>query len=381
MSQNGPKKLYRFDFAMITITGNVTRYRILRPLVESDATVRPRWFPIRTWYAEDPLRFLPGGLRLRLRHLLDTWKLYLPARADAMLIHAFETYYLYVIAQKMMRRKVVIVTNPDGQLPMTGRRGLLGQDKFRYAVAQTDLYIFWSQFCLQQSKQIYPDLPAERIHVFHPGIDLPQWPMRTQHERSQRFKILFVGGDTLRKGADTLLDAFERGLSETCDLHLATQSGCLPPDLKARIESSARVTLHLDVPGGSEEIKRLYRQSDAFVLPTNSDVSSWVAIEAMATGVPVIITPTGGIPDIVIDGETGLLVPPKAPQAIIEAVNRLRQDEDFSTRLARQARAHIEANFDAAKNTERLLSLMKAQVDMRDGKRERPHERHRNSGR
>ena len=368
MSQENNPKKYRFDFALITITGNITRYRILRPLVERDATVAPRWFPIRTWYAEDPLRFLPGALRLRLRHLLDTWKLFLPSQSDAILIHAFETYYLYVIAQRLMGRRVAIITNPDGHLPVSGRSGLLGQGKFRCAISQTDLYIFWSRFCMEQSKELYPDLPAERVLVFHPGIDLMQWPVRPLKKPEGRFKILFVGGDLLRKGADTLLDAFEQGLSETSELHIATQSGYLPPDLKARIENHPHIVLHLDVPGGSDAIKALYRQSDVFVLPTNLDGSPWVSIEALATGIPTIITPIGGIPDIVMDGETGLIVPVKDPQAIIGAVNRLREDKKLRERLSRQGRAHIEAHFDAECNTQRLLSIMKEAADRKQNR-------------
>jgi len=67
-------------------------------------------------------------------------------------------------------------------------------------------------------------------------------------------------------------------------------------------------------------LRALYRDADTFVLPTTLDMSSWVALEAMATGLPVVIAPHGGIPDIVIDGETGLLISPRDPQAVIDAV-------------------------------------------------------------
>ena len=60
----------------------------------------------------------------------------------------------------------------------------------------------------------------------------------------------------------------------------------------------------------SRELRQLFAEADAFVLPTNHDASPWVALEAMATGVPVVITSVGGIPDLVQDGITGLVVPP-----------------------------------------------------------------------
>ena len=363
MRQTPESKKYRFDFALITLTGNVTRYKILRPLVEKDATILPRWFPIRTWFEGDPLAFLPGAIRLRARHLLDTWRLYLPSRSDAILIHAFETYYLYALMQRLMRRSVVIVKNPDGALPSSGRKGFSGEGKFHLAVKYTDLIVLWSRYGLETSKQIFPELPDEKVHILHPGLNLDQWPMRTPPCRGERFQILFVGGDLLRKGGDTLVEAFEQGLSAHCDLHIATHSGYLPPELKTRMEQNPHITLYLDLAAGSEAVQTLFRTCDVFVLPTNSDFSPWVALEAMATGLPVIITPVGGVPDMVIDGETGLLIPPKSPDALIAAVERLRLDSDLYDALVRQGRLHVETNFNAVKNTKRLLDLMKTAVD------------------
>ncbi|MBC8135209.1 MAG: glycosyltransferase family 4 protein [Fibrella sp.] len=355
---------YQFDFALITLTGNITRYRILRPRVENDTSVDARWFPIRTWFAADPLSFLPGALRLRLRHFLDTHKLYLPSRADATLIHAFETYHLYTIAQRALGRKVVIVNNPDGGLPVP-KKHWFRDWQVQFAVRETDAFVFWSQVYARRAKEAYPFIRDEQIHVLHPGIDLERWSLRPAREPGGRFRLLFVGGDLLRKGADTLLDAFEKHLTETCELHIATQSAYLPQDIREQIERLPNVHLHLDYTSGSEPLLALFRESDAFVLPTNKDASPWVAIESLATGLPVIISPVGAISEIVIDGETGLHIPPKNPDALADAVNRLRTTPELREKCIRQGRAHVEANFDAAKNTTCLLSLMKSLSDKR----------------
>ncbi|MBC8138484.1 MAG: glycosyltransferase family 4 protein [Fibrella sp.] len=355
---------YRFDFALIILTGNITRYRILRPRVEDDTSVDARWFPIRTWFAADPLSFLPGSLRLRLRHILDTHPLYLPSRADATLIHAFETYYLYTIAQRLLGRKVAIVNNPDGGLPVPKGQWLRDW-QLRFAVRETDAFVFWSQGFAKQAKELYPSIQDEKIHVIHPGIDLESWSLRPPREPGERFRLLFVGGDLLRKGADTLLDAYEKYLTDTCELHIATQSAYMPREFRERAERLPNVHLHLDYTSGSEPLRALFRESDAFVLPTKNDVSSWVAIESLATGLPVIISAVGGIPEIVVDEETGLLIPPGSPEAVAAAVNRLRTSPELREKCSRQGRAHVEANFDAAKNTARLLSLMKSLSDVR----------------
>lgn len=352
---------YRIDFALITLTGNLTRYLILRPIVSEDPSVVARWYPIRTWIPGDWLGFLPGAVRLRARHLLDSWRLFVAPPADAIVIHAFETYPLYALLRRVMRRKTIIIKNPDGQIlpPQPGWRGW----PRRNAVAQTALFVPWSNFSARVIATNYPDVPPHRIVTLHPGIDLSQWTQRPYVRPGERFRLLFVAGNLLLKGADTLLDAFVAGLSKHCDLDVATQTAYLPENFKARLLTTPHVRLHLDLLPGSEDLRALYASADAFVSPSNDDVSSWVALEALATGIPVIITPMGGIPEIVRDGETGLLIPPRDPQALIQAVERLRQDEALRQRLIRQGRAHVEAEFDARKNTEGLLSLVKALID------------------
>lgn len=350
-------RTYRFDFALIVLTGNIARYQIVRPLVEQDNSVIARWYPIRTWYEGDRLQFLPGALRLRARHFLDSWLLYVRRPADATIIHAFETYYLYVAIQRFFRRKVVIVKNPDGTLDLNA--------KSHFAAKRTDLFVPWSSWAAEHLRTNFPEVAKEKIVTMHPGINLRDWPMREPKQPGERFRILFVGGDYLRKGGDTLLRAFTEHLSDDCELHIATQSDFLPANEYLRITAAPHAHLHLDMRAGTEELKALYRQSDCFILPTNEDASSWVAIEALAMGIPTIITATGGIPDIVIGEQTGLIIPPKDPAAIAAAVRRLQQEPELTEKLIRQGRQHIEEHFDASKNTQRLLDLIKALVDRR----------------
>jgi glycosyltransferase involved in cell wall biosynthesis len=287
--------------------------------------------------------------------------------ADAVVFHAFETYYLYVVFNRLLRRRTIIVENNDAAV--AGNPQGLARHLCRFAVNRTDLFVPFSAWAASRSKQEFPEIPDERILPLHPGIDLGRWPMRPARCPGARFRLLFVGGDLIRKGIHTLLDAYEQSLSETCDLCIVTQSGHLPNDLKSRILNLPNVVLHLDLVPGSDAIHRLYEESDAFVLPTLGDASAYVALESMATGVPVIICPQGRIPDIVLDGKTGLLIPPRDAAALVSAVEQLRTLPDLRAALIAQARAHMERHFDAEKNTSRLLAEIKALVDARRGAR------------
>ena len=204
------QRRYRIDFALIVLTGLLGRYTTVRPLVERDQSVLPRWYPIRTWVPDDPLRVMPAALRIRLRHLLDSRMLYLRRPAEATIIHAFETYYIYTLLNRLLRRRIVIINNPDGGVGIPNSR--ISAWLLSAAVRRTDLFVPWSEDTASVLLREYPWLSREKIVVLHPGIDLQRWTFRGVHEPNERCKLLFIGGDLLRKGADTLLDAFERGL-------------------------------------------------------------------------------------------------------------------------------------------------------------------------
>jgi len=362
MGRRKPGAPYRIDFVLIVLTGNLTRYLTLRPLVEAETTVAPRWYPVRTWVQGDWLRFLPGHPRLRARHLLDSRMFFVRRPAEAVIMHALDTYSIYGVWHRLLRLKTVMVSNPDG-VDYLAKRGL-NRALLANAVRQTTLFVPWSNYTAGEMVGAFPEI-AERMVVLHPGIPLDRWPLRDPPQPGERFRLLFVGGDAPRKGLDTLIDAFESELSDTCELDVATQIAYLSDELRARLEAIPSVRLHLDLQPGSSELKGLFARADAFVLPTRADVSSWVALESMATGVPVLINAVGGIPDIVVDGQTGLTIPAEDPAALAAAVHRLQASPALCQQLTADGRRHIEEHFDAHRNTQRLLDMVKEAVDAR----------------
>jgi glycosyltransferase involved in cell wall biosynthesis len=354
---------YRIDFILIILTGNLTRYMLLRPLVEQAPEVESTWYPIRTWVADDWLRFLPGYARVRARHLIDAWPVLVKRPSDAILLHAFETYYLVALKNKFLRNRPVLVFNPDGGFLASADRRV--QPLARMAIEQTDLFVPWSHWAASEMRTQFPALDESKVFVLHPGIDLPRWPRRALREPGVRFKLLFVAGAALLKGGDTVLAAVRGSLHDACELHLVTRSITTPAWFLRQARETPNVHLYVDLEPNSTELRRLYETCDALVHPTRADTSSWVALEALATGLPVIISPQGGIPEIVVDGRTGLIVPPDDPTALAAAVARLQSDTAFRRSLAAQGRQHVEQFFDAHKNTRALLDRIETLVDER----------------
>jgi glycosyltransferase involved in cell wall biosynthesis len=90
-----------------------------------------------------------------------------------------------------------------------------------------------------------------------------------------------------------------------------------------------------------EELSRLYGQAAVVVFPSRRDGFPVACAEAMAHGRPVVATAVGGLPDMVVDGETGLLVPPGDARALRAAIDRLLADADLRRRLGAAGRERI----------------------------------------
>ena len=192
--------------------------------------------------------------------------------------------------------------------------------------------------------------PAQRVHVIHPGVDTERWRPEEPGRADGRVQLLFVGGQFERKGGPLLLDVFRQlGLAQHSDLHLVTE---------AELASIPGVFVHRDLQSNSPELVRLFRQADAFVLPTLADFSPQAAVEATAVGLPMVATAMAGLPDIVCDGKTGYLVPPGDGHALGQALARLIAEPELRQRFGAAARAHALANFDAFTNGRRIVELI-----------------------
>jgi glycosyltransferase involved in cell wall biosynthesis len=111
-----------------------------------------------------------------------------------------------------------------------------------------------------------------------------------------------------------------------------------------------------------------YREFDIFVLPAviaedgSGDVTPNVVIEAMAMELPVISTRSRGIPELVEDGVSGILVSPRDEEALARAIMRLMEDKELRKKLGHNARKRVEERFDISKNIGEFVALFKGAV-------------------
>jgi glycosyltransferase involved in cell wall biosynthesis len=103
-----------------------------------------------------------------------------------------------------------------------------------------------------------------------------------------------------------------------------------------------------------------YRQADLFTLPSTAESFGNVFAEALASGLPVVASQVGGIPDLVEHGSNGLLVPPGDPHSLARAISYLANDPQLRSEIGSRNRAKAEATLEWAQVTKRYLSIYEA---------------------
>jgi len=175
-----------------------------------------------------------------------------------------------------------------------------------------------------------------------------------------RFVVGSVGNFTAKKDHATMLEAFSSVLRARPDAHLVlVGSGPLQSDLEARAgrpDLAGSVTF----TGVRDDVEHLLSGFDVFAMSSRYEGLPIALLEAMAAGVPPVVTPVGGIPEVVLDGENGRIVPVGAPDAQAATLLELAADPDQRAALgARAVDASAECDLTSAvRDLERLYERM-----------------------
>jgi glycosyltransferase involved in cell wall biosynthesis len=243
---------------------------------------------------------------------------------------------------------------------------------------------------------------AAKIHRVYNGIDLERFPMLNgepprpprseQHVAGpyQAPRIISVGRLVEFKGFEYLIDACaelaRRGFDFVCDI---IGDGTLRETLQSKIVKlnlSSRINLLGSL--SQKAVLEKLRDADIFALASTADaqgatdVFPTVILEAMASARPVVSTRLAGIPELVVDGETGVLVAPGHPTELTEGLAQLVCDRELRLRYGRAGRTRIEQHFRIEDTVAPLLKLFKkaSAVSDKSNQRRASHPPSRSSG-
>lgn len=190
----------------------------------------------------------------------------------------------------------------------------------------------------------------EAVTVMPPSIDVARFTPATLAGRAGPLRVIFIGNDIARKGAVDLANWIAGPLAGLAELHVVSGD----PAAQALAD---RATVHGRVPN-ARLVSELLPSMDVLCLPTRSDMSPQVLAEAAAAGLPAVASRIGGIPDMIIEGETGFTVPAGDDAGFVAALTRLAEDRALTARIGTTARAHALEAFDATRNFNQLIDRM-----------------------
>jgi alpha-maltose-1-phosphate synthase len=203
----------------------------------------------------------------------------------------------------------------------------------------------------------YPEIPAERIRVIRNGIDTTEYQpdpatdvLRRHGVDLGRPYVIFVGRITRQKGVPVLLRAASwlvpeaqlvlcAGAADTPEL------GAEVSELVGGLRTSRSGVIWIPEMLPRHEIVQLLTHATVSATPSIYEPLGIVNLEAMACGTAVVASRTGGIPEVVADGETGLLVPPGEPEPLAAALNTLIRDPDRAAAMGQAGRKRAVAEF------------------------------------
>jgi alpha-maltose-1-phosphate synthase len=199
-------------------------------------------------------------------------------------------------------------------------------------------------------QKAYP-IPASRVAVIHNGVDPQKYYPRDGTESLTKYFIhkpyvFFVGRLSRQKGIFDLLNAMDH-VPEGTTLVLATGKPDTPEievDLREALKSRNDVVWIREMLE-DQDLVNLYNEAALFACPSIYEPFGIINLEAMACETPVVATRVGGIKEVVVDEENGLLVPPADPAKLGRAMTRILEDPALGTRMGKAGRKHVFKHF------------------------------------
>ncbi len=290
----------------------------------------------RSWWARLQVPFFLLGYGWQARCVGE--------KAD--LVHCHWTISGLVAAWFLGRDKALVLSVRGSDINLLDKGWMRGLN--RYITARMNVVIAVSEDIAAKLEQ--GGVAREKISVVYNGVDARFCPGKQREQRDQlqlpvaHFVMLFVGLLVPVKGLQVLIEALSRW-DEGPWLCVLVGDGPLLEELRTAAER-AGIAEHLLFAGRrpSQEVSAWMQAADVLVLPSYSEGRPNVVLEAQACGIPVVATRVGGTTELVVEGETALLVDSGDVEGLGLALATLRDDAALCKEMGRRARAHVEAS-------------------------------------
>jgi len=302
----------------------------------------------------------PGGAKNFFRFLFAA-RAFIKKRAPS-LVHAFQAtgYGLWGATRTAGCSRILTPLGSD--ITINGRKGWLNRAYLSFVLHRYDHYTTPSNFLKEDMARLFP-FTESKTTVIPFGVELPEKGKEAVSQEPVR--IVYMKHLLPVYGPQVLIRALALIRKESPAVHL---------DMYGHEYESGWVREMVREYGISElvsfrgwiDMDRIYeclQEYDFMVMPSLSESFGVAALEAAAVGLPVVATRVGGIPEIVIDGETGLLVPADDPQSLAEAIRSLAGDVDLRKKMGLAARDRAGKYFRRRESVDQMIRLYETLIN------------------
>lgn len=355
----------RAHFMMDQIAGHVAQYRNLRQVVDGDPSIDASWHEIHFYREGHLLERVAESLRIVPPYVMGMSRGALEFNRGSKDITSDVIYTNSSIAALFTRRltatptllhvdstplqidRMTAYSSPAVAQRLINLKHRMSTRLFT-SVAAIHAWSDWARRSFIEEYGVHPD----RVVISPPGVDLNQWlPRSTERATDEPVRVLFVGGDFERKGGRLLLDWFARQPAGTVQLDLVT---------RAEVEPRPGIRLHRDLVPNSPELCRLFSEADIYAMPSLAECFGIATVEAMAAGLPVVVSDSGGATDIVAGGVNGFIVAAGQPSPLAAALDRLVGDRNLRESMAAASLERARRLFDIDITSRRIIDGLRS---------------------
>lgn len=234
----------------------------------------------------------------------------------------------------------------------------------RQKIAAADFIVCIGAYAKSQLMHLSPAQQWYKFEICPLGVSPQDYVPMQRAANDGTFNVLCVGRLAPAKGQRILIDACRHLRDEERDIRLVLVG--TGPDEQALKDYSIAQGLEgmIEFAGAlnQDEVKARYANADAFALASFAEGIPVVLMEAMASGVPVVATRITGIPELIRDGQDGLLVAPSDTDALSGALARLMDDKPLRNQLARSGRKRVTQRYQLERNVHRLGEIFRQHI-------------------
>ncbi len=302
-----------------------------------------------------------GGALRRIGYSLGSYAAFLVravgGRYDLVHVHvsvqnSFFRKSFYLIVSALLGRRFVIQIHPERFAAFFSASPERTRGMIRWIFRKASAVIVLTPSIRAKMKELFPG--TDFLVLANP-IDCSEYGGGPRPEGDQ---VLFMGLISPEKGARDLIETVPAVASRVPSVRFAlfgpVNEGF---PLGAKLEAGKLANIRWKAWVSGEEKVRAFRESRMLVLPSYSEGLPNVLLEAMASSLPVVATPVGGVPDLVVDGVNGFLVRPGDKEALGNRILRLLADPDLGSRMGAAGRRLVEKEYDLPVVGRRLLGI------------------------